>query len=291
MTAVADQKKKKHSCLLSSAKTVSWVYSGGQVTWTTSSNGTVSAKNYLLSRFVFWNGKWGQFCGHTAFLAQAALKVANLSTFFSKILFCVERRVQKEGFGQVKNLLDSSRIFILHLQLLSAFLWEKCLTSLLVRFSSQLVQSVHINIYQPGRQLTEPCLLGGCVVGASMPDISLVPLSLSSGHSSDWGGAGESLVWAQSKTPVAPDKGYSTEILWWRTKPSHSCLADLCRQRDECIVTSYKTDVEFGDLGSLREGPPGFAQAAWFGCGRSGWPAACSDSCHLWHRLDKRFDL
>lgn len=83
----------------------------------------------------------------TAFLAQAALKVANLSTFFSKISFRGERRVQKERFGQVKILLVSPRVFTLHLQPLSAFLWDKCLTSSLERFSSQLVQSVHINIY------------------------------------------------------------------------------------------------------------------------------------------------
>lgn len=96
---------------------------------------------------MFWNKKWGQFWGHTAFLAQAALKVANLSIFFSKISFCGDGSVQKERFGQVKILLDSPGVLTLHCQPLSAFLWDKCLTSSLVRFSSQLVQSVHINIY------------------------------------------------------------------------------------------------------------------------------------------------
>lgn len=95
---------------------------------------------------MFWNKKWGQFWGHTAFLAQAALKVANLSIFFSKTSFCGDGSVQKERFGQVKILLDSPGVLTLHCQRLSAFLWDKCLTSSLVRFSSQFVQSVHINI-------------------------------------------------------------------------------------------------------------------------------------------------
>lgn len=62
----------------------------------------------------------------TAFLAQAAFYVANPCIFFSKIFFCGERRVQKERFGQVKILLDSPGVFTLHLQPLSAFLWDKC---------------------------------------------------------------------------------------------------------------------------------------------------------------------
>lgn len=75
------------------------------------------------------------------------LKQPSRWPIFSKISFCGERRVQKERFRQVKILLDSPRVFALHLQPLSAFLWDKCLTSSLERFSSQLVQSVHINIY------------------------------------------------------------------------------------------------------------------------------------------------
>lgn len=146
MTAVADQKKSIPVCCLQlrlfhgSALGAKWPELPG-------SSGTVSAKNDLLSGFVFWNKKWGQFWGHTAFLAQPALEVANLSTLFSKISICVERRVQKEGFGQVKILLDSSRVLTLHLPPLSAFLRDKCFISLLVRFPSQLVQSVHISIY------------------------------------------------------------------------------------------------------------------------------------------------
>lgn len=75
------------------------------------------------------------------------LKVANLSIFFSKTSFCGDGSVQKERFGQVKILLDSPGVLTLHCQRLSAFLWDKCLTSSVVRFSSQLIQSVHINIY------------------------------------------------------------------------------------------------------------------------------------------------
>lgn len=272
ITAVADQKKKSIFICCVQLKLFHGTVLGAKWPELPSSSGMVSAKNDILSHFMFWNKKWGQFWGHRAFLAQAAHKMANLSTFFSKISFCGEERVQKERFGQVEILLNSPRVFTLHLRPLSAFLWDKCLISLLVRFSSQLVQSVPINIYSASqavnRDVSARGLHGRCQHARYLSHATFSEL---------WpqfrpnGAAG--CIWCEQNSS-SPDKGYSTEVLWWRTKPSCSCRADSRRQRDECIIISYKTDIEFGDLGSIREGCPAFAQAVWFGCGRSGWPVA-----------------
>lgn len=114
----------------------------------------------------------------------------------------VERGVQKERFGPVEIVLDSPRVFTLHVQPLSAFLRDKCLSSLLVRFSSQVVQSVHISIYSASQGVNRDVSAQGCRVGASMPDFSLMLLTLSCGHSSDQGAAGGSLVWAKLQQPL-----------------------------------------------------------------------------------------
>lgn len=183
-------------------------------------------------------------------LKQFFLKVAKLASLFSKMSSSGEKRGQKERSGTSKILPERLRVFPLHLWPLAAFLWDKYLTSSLVRFSSQFVQSVSINIYPSSQAVSRAvCLLQGCRVGATMPSISLMPLLLNCGHSSDWCAAGGPLVWTQSKTPVnvvgtypyyIPYKGCSTEMQRWRTKPSNSCLADLYRQHDKCITSLTK---------------------------------------------------
>lgn len=131
----------------------------------------VSTKNHLLSCFMFCkrNNRSEDGFEHVAFLIPAVLKVAKLASFFSKTSFFGERRGQKERSGTSKILPESLRVFPLHLWPLAAFLWDKYLTSLLVRFSSQFIQSIHINIY-PSSQAVKRCACASKLDGSCYHD-------------------------------------------------------------------------------------------------------------------------